>query len=129
MDSLINIVKGAAAAGFSPVWLGETSSAYNGGGKNLSNTFLAGYLWLDKLGVSALYGLDAVLRQEIYGTYQIGDVSSYSLINMDMRPAPVRLTSWVENCCFFRIISCHFCIRNSSDSKFTMSVLLQPKKI
>ena len=88
MNGFISAVKEVVGLNFTSSWLGETSSAYDGGGKNLSDTFVAGYLWLDKLGVSALYGLDVVVRQEIYGSYQIGEISSYSLINMAMRPNP-----------------------------------------
>ncbi|XP_055955739.1 heparanase-like [Patella vulgata] len=62
-------------------WLGETSSCYHGGAQNISDRYVAGFLWLDKLGLSALHGLQAVLRQEFYSGY-------YSLIDINLNPNP-----------------------------------------
>ena len=33
-----------------PMWLGETSSAWGGGAPDLSNRYIAGFMYLDKLG-------------------------------------------------------------------------------
>lgn len=73
----------AQATGFGhvPMWLGETGSAYGGGAKGLSDRFAATFYYLDKLGVSARYGLDAVVRQTWYGGH-------YAMLNQDMTPAP-----------------------------------------
>ncbi|KAK6174483.1 hypothetical protein SNE40_017751 [Patella caerulea] len=62
-------------------WLGETSSAYGGGAYGLSDRYVAGFLWLDKLGLSALNGLQGVLRQSFYG-------GNYALIDEDLNPNP-----------------------------------------
>ncbi|KAK6174489.1 hypothetical protein SNE40_017756 [Patella caerulea] len=62
-------------------WLGETSSCYDGGARNISDRYVAGFFWLDKLGLSALHGLQAVLRQSFYG-------GSYSLIDTNLNPNP-----------------------------------------
>ncbi|XP_071116310.1 heparanase-like [Haliotis cracherodii] len=56
-----------------PVWLGETSSFYGGGAPDISDRYVAGFLWLDKLGVASRMGLKGVLRQSYYG-------QNYSLI-------------------------------------------------
>nr|XP_034967878.1 heparanase [Zootoca vivipara] len=64
------------------VWLGETSSAYGGGAAQLSNTYLAGFMWLDKLGLSAKLGIDVVMRQVLFGA------GSYHLVNASFEPLP-----------------------------------------
>ncbi|XP_022623121.1 heparanase isoform X2 [Seriola dumerili] len=64
------------------VWLGETSSAYGGGAVGLSDTFVAGFMWLDKLGLGATLGLDVVMRQVFVGS------GSYHLVDDELDPLP-----------------------------------------
>ncbi|XP_029371479.1 heparanase isoform X2 [Echeneis naucrates] len=64
------------------VWLGETSSAYGGGAVGLSDTFVAGFMWLDKLGLGARLGLDVVMRQVLVGS------GSYHLVDNNLDPLP-----------------------------------------
>ncbi|XP_044029524.1 heparanase isoform X2 [Siniperca chuatsi] len=64
------------------VWLGETSSAYGGGAVGLSDTFVAGFMWLDKLGLAARLGLDVVMRQVFIGS------GSYHLVDENLDPLP-----------------------------------------
>ncbi|XP_044160261.1 heparanase [Bufo gargarizans] len=64
------------------VWLGETSSAYGGGSPGLSNTYINGFMWLDKLGMSAKLGIDVVMRQALFGA------GSYNLVDSDFEPLP-----------------------------------------
>ncbi|XP_030579761.1 heparanase isoform X2 [Archocentrus centrarchus] len=64
------------------VWLGETSSAYGGGAAGLSDTFVAGFMWLDKLGLGAALGLDVVMRQVLIGS------GSYHLVDDNLDPLP-----------------------------------------
>ncbi|XP_040335457.1 heparanase isoform X1 [Herpailurus yagouaroundi] len=64
------------------VWLGETSSAYGGGAPLLSNTFAAGFMWLDKLGLSARMGIEVVMRQVLFGA------GNYHLVDQNFEPLP-----------------------------------------
>ncbi|NP_072127.1 heparanase precursor [Rattus norvegicus] len=64
------------------VWLGETSSAYGGGAPLLSNTFAAGFMWLDKLGLSAQLGIEVVMRQVFFGA------GNYHLVDENFEPLP-----------------------------------------
>lgn len=64
------------------VWLGETSSAYGGGATGLSDTFVSGFMWLDKLGLGARLGLDVVMRQVLVGS------GTYHMIDDNLDPLP-----------------------------------------
>ncbi|NXE25193.1 HPSE Heparanase, partial [Ardeotis kori] len=64
------------------VWLGETSSAYGGGAPRLSNTYVAGFMWLDKLGLSARHGIGVVMRQVFFGA------GTYHLVDAKFEPLP-----------------------------------------
>ncbi|PVD35613.1 hypothetical protein C0Q70_02576 [Pomacea canaliculata] len=64
-----------------PVWLSETSSSYGGGTPNITDRFVAGFVWLDKLGVSSTMGLNAVFRQTFYG-------GNYPLLDTHLNPNP-----------------------------------------
>jgi len=64
-----------------PIWLGETSDTYNGGTPNVSDRFVSGFLWLDKLGLSARLGVNVVMRQVLYP-------ANYGLLGKDLNPNP-----------------------------------------
>uniref|UniRef100_A0A7N4NGP4 Heparanase n=1 Tax=Sarcophilus harrisii TaxID=9305 RepID=A0A7N4NGP4_SARHA len=64
------------------VWLGETSSAYGGGAPKLSDTYAAGFTWLDKLGLSAKMGIEVVMRQVFFGA------GNYHLVDGNFDPLP-----------------------------------------
>eukprot|EP01084_Bolivina_argentea_P303724 524451_1 len=49
------------------IMLGETSSTYHGGTYNLSSSYVSGFMWLDKLGLSSIYGISVVMRQRFWG--------------------------------------------------------------
>lgn len=67
-----------AVAPASELWCGETSSTYGGGSVNASASFVAGFMWLDKLGVAANLGHRVVVRQTFAH-------SSYSVIGAQSR--------------------------------------------
>ena len=66
-----------------PIWLGETSSAYGGGAPGLSDRYVAGFSWLDKLGLVASLNKNyqVVIRQTFYHGH-------YALIGDDFNPNP-----------------------------------------
>ena len=59
----------------------ETSTAYGGGAPELSDRFVAGFLWLDKLGYSARNGVNVVVRQTLFGGH-------YAMVAPDLMPNP-----------------------------------------
>ncbi|CAI8023721.1 Heparanase [Geodia barretti] len=63
------------------MWLGETSSFSGGGAPSISDTFVAGFMWLDKLGIAAVIGHKRVFRQDFIG-------GSYSLLDAEQNPLP-----------------------------------------
>lgn len=48
----------------------------------LSNTFAAGFMWLDKLGLSARMGIEVVMRQVLFGA------GNYHLVDENFEPLP-----------------------------------------
>lgn len=76
------------------MWLSETSSAFGTGAPKLSNRYLAGFLWLDKLGVSAKAGIQVVIRQSLYG-------GNYTMIGYDLEPNP----DWWVSVMFKKLVS------------------------
>ncbi|CAG5125239.1 unnamed protein product [Candidula unifasciata] len=64
-----------------PVTLTETASCSNGGASGLSDRYIAGFLWLDKLGLAAQSGVTRVFRQTFLGGY-------YALISNRHDPHP-----------------------------------------
>ncbi|CAG9771071.1 unnamed protein product [Ceutorhynchus assimilis] len=79
LEQRINVVTSLVTS--NKVWLGETSSAFNGGAANMSNRFIGTFLWLDKLGLGAKLGLDVIIRQTIFH-------DNYALIDNAFTPNP-----------------------------------------
>ncbi|KAH0558088.1 heparanase-like [Cotesia glomerata] len=63
------------------MWMSETSTAWGGGAPKLSDRFVAGFLWLDKLGYGAAAGVDVVVRQSLFG-------GNYAMVGEDLKPNP-----------------------------------------
>ncbi|XLS85052.1 hypothetical protein HN51_035218 [Arachis hypogaea] len=55
-------------------WVGESGGAYNGGGKDVSHTFVNGFWYLDQLGMTSTFNHKVYCRQSLIG----GD---YALLN------------------------------------------------
>uniref|UniRef100_A0A914DVR3 C-type lectin domain-containing protein n=1 Tax=Acrobeloides nanus TaxID=290746 RepID=A0A914DVR3_9BILA len=69
---------------FHSIWCGECSTMTGGGAKGISDRFASGFLWLDKLGIAATYGLDVVIRHALWG-----DSGFYALLNTtNFQPKP-----------------------------------------
>lgn len=64
-----------------PLRLTETSSCFGGGAPGLSDRYIAGFMWLDKLGLSALANVSAVFRQTFFH-------GNYALISPSLDPNP-----------------------------------------
>ncbi|EDO42786.1 predicted protein [Nematostella vectensis] len=62
-------------------WMGETDSAWGGGAEGMSDRYVAGFTWLDKLGMAARLGTEVVIRQSFFHGH-------YALINDDLYPNP-----------------------------------------
>ncbi|XP_077092516.1 inactive heparanase-2 [Siphateles boraxobius] len=64
------------------VWLGGVGPAWAGGTNNLSDTFAAGFLWLNTLGIAATHGIDVVLRHSFF------DYGYNHLVDQNFNPLP-----------------------------------------
>ncbi|KAI3363203.1 hypothetical protein L3Q82_011833 [Scortum barcoo] len=64
------------------VWLGGLGPAWAGGISNLSDTYAAGFLWVNTLGMAALQGIDVVLRHSFF------DYGYTHLVDQHFNPLP-----------------------------------------
>ncbi|XP_067909188.1 inactive heparanase-2 isoform X3 [Heterodontus francisci] len=64
------------------VWLGGVGPSWAGGTTNLSDTFAAGFLWLNTLGMSAKQGIDVVIRNSFF------DHGYTHLVDQNFNPLP-----------------------------------------
>ncbi|KAM9559709.1 LOW QUALITY PROTEIN: inactive heparanase-2-like [Salvelinus alpinus] len=64
------------------VWLGGVGPAWAGGTNNLSDTYAAGFLWLNTLGMAAMQGVDVVLRHSFF------DYGYTHLVDQHFNPLP-----------------------------------------
>ena len=61
--------------------LGETAVAYGGGEAGLTDRFVGSFMWANKLGLAATYGIKSVMREAVIS-------SNYRLIGSDLIPNP-----------------------------------------
>ncbi|CAG5128376.1 unnamed protein product [Candidula unifasciata] len=64
-----------------PVQLSETASSWAGGTTGLSDAYVAGFMWLDKLGLSAKLKATRIFRQSLVG-------AAYALVTSRFDPNP-----------------------------------------
>ncbi|XP_078269485.1 inactive heparanase-2 [Rhinoraja longicauda] len=64
------------------VWLAGVGPSWAGGTSNLSDTFAAGFLWLNTLGMSAKQGMDVVFRNSFF------DHGYNHLVDQNFNPLP-----------------------------------------
>uniref|UniRef100_A0A3B4Y9S3 Heparanase 2 (inactive) n=1 Tax=Seriola lalandi dorsalis TaxID=1841481 RepID=A0A3B4Y9S3_SERLL len=64
------------------VWLGGLGPAWAGGISNLSDTYAAGFLWVNTLGMAAMQGIDVVLRHSFF------DYGYTHLVDQHFNPLP-----------------------------------------
>ncbi|CAG6017209.1 unnamed protein product [Menidia menidia] len=64
------------------VWLGGLAPAWTGGISNLSDTYAAGFLWMNTLGVAAVQGMDVILRHSFF------DYGYTHLVDQHFNPLP-----------------------------------------
>ncbi|XP_069467640.1 inactive heparanase-2 [Ambystoma mexicanum] len=64
------------------MWLGGVGTAWSRGTNHLSNTYAAGFLWLNTLGMSANQGIDVVIRHSFF------DHGYNNLIDQSFNPLP-----------------------------------------
>lgn len=63
------------------LWLGESAVSFGGGENGFTNRFIGCFLWADKLGQAALYGIKVVVRESMFSGF-------YGLIGPDLLPNP-----------------------------------------
>uniref|UniRef100_A0A3Q3R2D2 Heparanase 2 n=2 Tax=Monopterus albus TaxID=43700 RepID=A0A3Q3R2D2_MONAL len=64
------------------VWLGGLGPAWAGGISNLSDTYAAGFLWVNTLGMAAVQGIDVVMRHSFF------DYGYTHLVDQHFNPLP-----------------------------------------
>ncbi|XP_068614967.1 inactive heparanase-2-like [Brachionichthys hirsutus] len=64
------------------VWLSGLVPAWSGGISDLSNTYAAGFLWMNTLGTAAVQGIDVVLRHSFF------DYGYSRLVDQNFNPLP-----------------------------------------
>lgn len=89
MDGLLHEINNMIMYNHTPFWLSETGTDWCSCAKK-TETYLDGFLWLDKLGLCATHGCDKVLRQDIVA-------ASFGLLNDDVTPRPDYWLSFLYN--------------------------------
>lgn len=80
INKVIKVVKTHTSG--KKVWLSGLGPAWTGGISNLSQTYAAGFLWINTLGVAAVQGIDVVLRHSFF------DYGYTHLVDQHFNPLP-----------------------------------------
>ncbi|KAL2322089.1 hypothetical protein Fmac_026468 [Flemingia macrophylla] len=63
---------------WSSAWVGESGGAFNSGGRNVSNTFVDSFWYLDQLGIASRYNTKVYCRQTLIGgNYGLLDTTTF----------------------------------------------------
>ncbi|KAG1366807.1 Heparanase-like protein 1 [Cocos nucifera] len=71
-NDIVNVIKDSGP--WSSAWIGESGGAYNSGGKDVSNTFVNSFWYLDQLGMTSTFSHKVFCRQTLIG-------GNYALLN------------------------------------------------
>ena len=88
--------------------LGETAVAYGGGEAGLTDRFVGSFMWANKLGLAATYGIKSVMREAVIS-------SNYRLIGVDLVPNPDYWITLSFKNLFYKKV---FKTRTETDSNF-----------
>lgn len=101
------------------LWFGETGSCWGGGASGLSDRYVAGFMWLDKLGLTARNGFGVVVRQSFFHGH-------YALVDQDFDPNPDYWLSWLfKNLVGRRVFAAD--VQESTDVRIYAHCAQQPR--
>lgn len=85
------------------VWLGETSSAYGGGAAGLSDTFVAGFMWVPQVCPALVFSLN-IMNVMLYSVRPETESHHEGIQAWAQKPFPHSLLDLWTSLVFFRLI-------------------------